>query len=98
MPLNDYGFGPFGWLNDRYGVSWQLNLARRGRKARTHPTLRPGRSPRGDREAGCDHLGVAESRLTPGPSAPNCASLADMGTLNCCAMTAPDFYIRDRRA
>ncbi|MCT1548944.1 VOC family protein [Brevibacterium casei] len=27
MPLGDYGFGPFGWLNDRYGVSWQLNLA-----------------------------------------------------------------------
>ncbi|WP_344351133.1 VOC family protein, partial [Catellatospora coxensis] len=26
MPLGDYGFGPFGWLNDRYGVSWQLNL------------------------------------------------------------------------
>lgn len=27
MPLSDYGFGPFGWLNDGYGVSWQLNLA-----------------------------------------------------------------------
>jgi predicted 3-demethylubiquinone-9 3-methyltransferase (glyoxalase superfamily) len=28
MPLNDYGFSRrFGWLNDRYGVSWQLNLA-----------------------------------------------------------------------
>lgn len=27
MPLNDYGFSQkFGWLNDRYGVSWQLNL------------------------------------------------------------------------
>lgn len=25
MPLDDYGFGPFGWVNDRYGVSWQLN-------------------------------------------------------------------------
>ncbi|UOF91685.1 VOC family protein [Fodinisporobacter ferrooxydans] len=27
MPLNDYGFSKkFGWLNDRFGVSWQLNL------------------------------------------------------------------------
>lgn len=26
MPLDDYGFGPFGWINDRYGVSWQLNV------------------------------------------------------------------------
>ncbi|PXY19278.1 VOC family protein [Prauserella muralis] len=25
MPLDDYGFGPFGWVNDRYGVSWQLS-------------------------------------------------------------------------
>ncbi|WP_144780347.1 VOC family protein [Marinobacter maritimus] len=28
MPLENYGFSQkFGWLNDRYGVSWQLNLA-----------------------------------------------------------------------
>lgn len=28
MPLDDYGFSQrFGWCNDRYGVSWQLNLA-----------------------------------------------------------------------
>lgn len=28
MPLDNYGFSQkFGWLNDRYGVSWQLNLA-----------------------------------------------------------------------
>ena len=28
MPLDDYGFSKqFGWTNDRFGVSWQLNLA-----------------------------------------------------------------------
>jgi predicted 3-demethylubiquinone-9 3-methyltransferase (glyoxalase superfamily) len=27
MPLDDYGFGPFGWTNDRFGVSWQLSLS-----------------------------------------------------------------------
>lgn len=27
MPLDDYGFSKkFGWLNDRFGVTWQLNL------------------------------------------------------------------------
>ena len=27
MPLDDYGFSPrFGWTDDRFGVSWQLNL------------------------------------------------------------------------
>jgi predicted 3-demethylubiquinone-9 3-methyltransferase (glyoxalase superfamily) len=27
MPLSNYGFSlRFGWLNDRFGVSWQLNL------------------------------------------------------------------------
>lgn len=24
MPLDDYGFGPFGWVEDRFGVSWQI--------------------------------------------------------------------------
>lgn len=29
MPLDDYGFSKkFGWINDRFGVSWQLNLPR----------------------------------------------------------------------
>ncbi|WP_327386018.1 MULTISPECIES: VOC family protein [unclassified Streptomyces] len=28
MPLGSYGFSHrFGWLNDRFGVSWQLNVA-----------------------------------------------------------------------
>jgi predicted 3-demethylubiquinone-9 3-methyltransferase (glyoxalase superfamily) len=28
MPLDNYGFSrKFTWLNDRFGVSWQLNLA-----------------------------------------------------------------------
>ena len=28
MPLDNYGFSQlFGWVNDRYEVSWQLNLA-----------------------------------------------------------------------
>ena len=27
MPLDNYGFSQyFGWLNDRFGVSWQINL------------------------------------------------------------------------
>lgn len=27
MPIGDYGFSQkFGWVNDRYGISWQLTL------------------------------------------------------------------------
>src|SRR5699024_1970598 len=35
MPLDDYGFGPFGWIADSYGVSWQLNY---------NPSLPPTKS------------------------------------------------------
>ncbi|WP_312977681.1 VOC family protein [Corynebacterium sp.] len=27
MPLDDYGFGQFGWVGDRFGVTWQLSVA-----------------------------------------------------------------------
>jgi predicted 3-demethylubiquinone-9 3-methyltransferase (glyoxalase superfamily) len=28
MPINNYGFcRRFAWVNDRFGVSWQLNLS-----------------------------------------------------------------------
>lgn len=25
MPVDDYGFGTFGWVEDRFGISWQLS-------------------------------------------------------------------------
>ena len=29
MPTGDYGFSPrFAWLNDEFGVSWQVNVDR----------------------------------------------------------------------
>lgn len=27
MPLDDYGFGTFGWVGDRFGMTWQLATA-----------------------------------------------------------------------
>lgn len=27
MPVGEYGFGTFGWVADRFGVSWQLAVA-----------------------------------------------------------------------
>lgn len=27
MPVDDYGFGLFGWVGDRFGLTWQLGLA-----------------------------------------------------------------------
>jgi predicted 3-demethylubiquinone-9 3-methyltransferase (glyoxalase superfamily) len=31
MPLDSYSFSPkFGWVNDRFGVSWQLTVAQAG--------------------------------------------------------------------
>ncbi|MFT3716152.1 MAG: VOC family protein [Gordonia sp. (in: high G+C Gram-positive bacteria)] len=26
MPLDDYGFGPFGWVGDRFVLTWQLGV------------------------------------------------------------------------
>ena len=51
MPLDDYGFSRrFGWCNDRFGVSWQLNLPETPRAAppttpsvTTSAAARPGR-------------------------------------------------------
>lgn len=33
MPLDNYGFSEkFGWVNDKYGVSWQINMGKREQK------------------------------------------------------------------
>ena len=46
MPLDDYGFSQrFGWMNDRFGVSWQLNLAKSvPTKYLSEISLRPAQS------------------------------------------------------
>ena len=46
MPLANYGFSRmFGWVNDRFGVSWQLNLPCTEPRARRRgePDLLPAR-------------------------------------------------------
>ncbi len=40
MPLDEYPFGPrYGWIQDRYGLSWQLMLERGAPKRRIRPDL-----------------------------------------------------------
>jgi predicted 3-demethylubiquinone-9 3-methyltransferase (glyoxalase superfamily) len=40
MPLSDYGFSKkFGWVQDRFGLSWQLNLPFKKSRQKIHPFL-----------------------------------------------------------
>lgn len=54
MPLNQYPFSEkFGWLEDRFGVSWQLNLT--GKKQNISPTLMFSNQKYGKAEEAMNH-------------------------------------------